>query len=425
MRTSKNSALILSGGGALGAYELGVVKALVNGKSPATSPKHGEAPIPLDPPVLTGTSIGSFNAAYLVSQWDTYGAAAVGMLEAIWLEQFAENSCGNGGYRIRLNPLEVFNPLCFLKNPLQSLSQHVRDSAYIGWDMTQRLAHFASSGEPLLQRAIDLINITTFISTSPWEQVIKKNIDFDALRKSTKSLSIATTNWTTGQVRIFKKAEMSRELGPKVIRASSAIPGFYPPQIMGTQEFVDGGVLMNTPLKPAIAAGGEILHVINMNAKILDVAITNPPSTMETVYRQQLIGWAAALNRDIERVASYNRAIDILEMNGVEIAEMDVPMFLDFLTRKLKTSTELEAKFTFHEIMLAYSMLGKQKKRLFAGKKEKQYKKLTIHRYYPAEPLGEMLSLLNLQAKFFKELFERGFDDAASHDCATCGCILP
>ncbi len=430
------TALVLSGGGALGAYELGIVKALVNGKSPSTRPhgydKEEEKPIPLDPHIFTGTSIGSFNASYLVSHWDTYGAAGAGKLESVWLGQLAEGRCGNGGYRIRLNPLELFNPFCYLQNPLLPISRFAQDSAFVGRDMIRRFARFATPGKPILNRVIDLINISTFISTSPWERVIKEQIDFEALRKSVKSLSIAATNWTTGEVRIFRKAKMSEEFGPKVIRASSAIPGFYPPQIMGTQEFVDGGLLMNTPLKPAIKEGGQILHVINMNADIVNVAISDPPNSMETMYRQQLIGWATALDRDIARVASYNRAIDILKIHEKIVEDsnskkeeggtsMSIPELEDFMAAYRKHGIDP----SFHDMVLAHSILEKQKKRREMGKKAKLYKKLTIHRYYPIEPLGGMLSLLDLNAKFFADLIEQGFSDAVSHDCEVCGCVLP
>ena len=64
-------AVVLSGGGADGAYEVGVMKALFNGKAPRLPGG------PVEPDIFTGTSIGAFNAALLVSQWDEYGTAAI------------------------------------------------------------------------------------------------------------------------------------------------------------------------------------------------------------------------------------------------------------------------------------------------------------------------------------------------------------
>ena len=76
----KKTAIVLSGGGGNGAYAVGVLKALCSGKSPVTNYQ------PLEPDIFTGTSIGSFNSAFLVSQWDSYGTASVANLERFWLE---------------------------------------------------------------------------------------------------------------------------------------------------------------------------------------------------------------------------------------------------------------------------------------------------------------------------------------------------
>src|SRR4030095_16417708 len=90
-------AVILSGGGANGAYEVGVMKALFAGLSPAT---NHEA---LAPDIFTGTSVGSYNAAFLVAQWDAYGPTAIANLERVWLDRLSDSAqrCGNGVFRIR------------------------------------------------------------------------------------------------------------------------------------------------------------------------------------------------------------------------------------------------------------------------------------------------------------------------------------
>jgi len=99
-------AVILSGGGANGAYEVGVLKGFCSGQSHAT----GQAS--LDPDIFAGTSIGSFNAAFLVSNWDTYRQAAVTNLETIWLDRLGRNeqTGSNGGYRFLAKPLEFLGP---------------------------------------------------------------------------------------------------------------------------------------------------------------------------------------------------------------------------------------------------------------------------------------------------------------------------
>ena len=55
---ARKHAIILSGGGGYGAYEVGVLKALLTGKSPTTGFE------PLVPDIMTGTSVGAYNATW-------------------------------------------------------------------------------------------------------------------------------------------------------------------------------------------------------------------------------------------------------------------------------------------------------------------------------------------------------------------------
>src|SRR5262252_5790761 len=89
-------AVILSGGGANGAYEIGVMKALFAGLSPATNYQ------PLEPDIFVGTSVGSCNAAFLVAQWATYNTLSIANLERIWLDNVSSNGqkCDNGVFRV-------------------------------------------------------------------------------------------------------------------------------------------------------------------------------------------------------------------------------------------------------------------------------------------------------------------------------------
>ena len=87
---AEKMAMVLSGGGAYGAYEVGVMKALLGGEM------KGAGYRPIEPSVYTGTSVGSFNAAVMVSQPDVAGIRAVERLEEIWLDEVAE---GPGGLR--------------------------------------------------------------------------------------------------------------------------------------------------------------------------------------------------------------------------------------------------------------------------------------------------------------------------------------
>jgi len=385
-------ALVLSGGGAHGAYEVGVLKALLAGKSKSTDYQ------PLVPMVLCGTSIGSFNAAFLAAEWDSYGAASVGHLEAVWMDRMAETAGrGNGAYRFRGDMLELLDPARYVRQPLRPLLQLVDDGGSLLWDGVQRVAHFLRTREaPVRQRALELVDFTSLISTDPWEQTIRESIQFDLIRSSTRRLRVATTNWATGHLELFDNADMTDRRGPRIIMASSAIPGFFPPVMIGAEPHVDGGVLMNTPLKPAADAGADELHVVYLDPEIRSIPIHEQTSTLGTLYRQQAIGWAKVVNDDIGDAAMINRALDLVEGD-----EGGPPMVGE-------------------EIELALGrVLGRS-----GG--ARHLRRLTVHRYHPRDDLSDTgVGILDLNRDRLRDLVERGFADAADHDCATAGCVLP
>lgn len=391
-------ALVLSGGGANGAYEIGVLKALFSGKSLAT---RGEL---LDPDIFLGTSIGSFNASFLASQWDEYGPAAVTNLERVWLETLASNAAGvNGAYRIRLDPTYYLNPTSYMSNPLRPFLQFAEDGAVIGWDAIQRLVYLVSSRkEPLRERLTDLINFPTFISIDTWAQTIRQNIRFEAIRRTRKQLSVVATNWTTGSVRYFRNHDMTENLGVQAILASSAIPGVFPPAFVGAEPYVDGGVLMNTPLREAIQLGADVIHVIYLDPDISSIPNSALGSTIATNYRLQQISWAQLVNDDIEDAAMINQGLRILRR--IEAGEQVADPELESLAKGMsKVVPRLKRYLT--------------------------YKPITIHRYHPCEELSEggALGLLNLNRDHLENLIDKGFTDASLHDCLEekTQCILP
>jgi predicted acylesterase/phospholipase RssA len=389
------TAVVLSGGGANGAYEVGVLKALLAGRSPAT---RGA---PLVPDLFVGTSIGSFNAAFLVGQWDVYGGAAAGNLEAVWLDRLAETSGRpNGAYRFRGDPFELVDPYRYVPNPLAPLLQLAGDSAALGWDGLRRAVNFATQREAILrQRIAELFNFTSFVSTEPWAATIRESIRFAEIRSSSRRLRIAATNWTTGALRIFTNPEMTDRLGPLIIMASSAIPGIFPPVLVGAEPHVDGGVLMNTPLKPATDAGATVLHVVYLDPEVRSIPFGALDSTLAGIYRQQVISWAMTVNDDIGDAAVINRSIEIFRAleEGEDVGTEEVKVLAKGLDKILTRLRHF-----------------------------RRYRPLTIHCYHPRDDLGSgALGVLNLDRRRLEELIARGFSDAVLHDCAAAGCVLP
>src|SRR5437660_10740278 len=90
------TAVILSGGGAYGAYEIGVMRALFNGLSPVTSYQ------PLNPDIFTGTSAGAFNAGLILSADAPNLAAAAEYAAYVYLNDIgsSDQTCCNGVLRL-------------------------------------------------------------------------------------------------------------------------------------------------------------------------------------------------------------------------------------------------------------------------------------------------------------------------------------
>src|SRR2546422_339595 len=168
---NRKRAVILSGGGAYGAYEVGVLKALFSGQSPATRrdplDPNGK-PDTLDPDLFAGTSVGAFNAAYLVSrarldrEIPVPSTLAIAELEKVWLEELCEkpDGRGNGVYKFLANPLDLVDPRRYFPNPIRPVVQWLREGLALTRDLTYRGLSFLSiSDEPLIERLLPLVNI--------------------------------------------------------------------------------------------------------------------------------------------------------------------------------------------------------------------------------------------------------------------------
>ena len=388
-------ALVLSGGGANGAYEVGVLKALFNGRC-----KDIVAP---DPELFFGTSVGSYNAAFLVSHWDEFGPAAVANLELAWRELLAGDVGRNGAFRFRGDPGYFLDPSSYLPNPLQPLLNLARDSAFLTWEGIQRAVYVTtSSQESLRERTANLFDFSAFVSTEPYDRTIRQTLDFAAIRRAedTRKLRIFATNWTTGRVRMFENHDLTDSLGPLVIRASGAVPGIFPAVAVGAEPYVDGSILMNTPLRPALDQGADILYVVYLDPDVASIPLSTLDSTVAASYRMHQISWAALINAEIERARRINRGLAVFGRiaRGEPVPELEI----DDL-----------AKGAVHA-------LGGLRTHLH------DYRPITIHRFHPRDDIaGGPLGLLNLDRRHVDDLIQRGFSDTTLHNCVREGCIIP
>lgn len=234
--TGPSIGLILSGGGARGAYEVGVLS-FVAERLPHLLERVR---------VVTGTSVGAVNAAYLASHGVT--PESVADLAAIW----------------------------------KSLS--IDDLVEIDREGLRTL--LAAGGKRLVGRAANSPPVG-LLRVDGITRVIRERADWRGLRRAVRSrrldaVGFAATDIATGHTRFFvdHNSELSPRwptgddapiveraaLGPAHVLASAAIPMLFPPVPIDGRWFMDGGVRYNTPLAPALSLGAEKLLIVSVRA---------------------------------------------------------------------------------------------------------------------------------------------------------------
>lgn len=386
-------AVILSGGGASGAFEVGVLKGLFGGDSPATNYT------PLIPDVFAGTSIGAYNAALLVSEIGSRGSEVIELLESIWVDILPQddNTGHNFVARYRGDPFEYLNPNLVGRHPITDSLQLANDIGFFARDFYRRAVVFTLSSDDIETRFLKLMDFTSIISNEPEQRLIEQTINFQNIRESDKILRIAVTNWSTGNLRIFGNSDLADEIAPKAILASTAIPGIFPQIEIEGEYYADGGVVMNTPMNLAIDAGADILHVIYLDPEVKAIPLLPVRNTIDTFSRFFAIQFAATINRDMEVTKQINEGLEVVSKaaSGAPLSTTEVRAFI--LAAKRLSTLEDYAK----------------------------YRRITIHRYQPQDTLRTLSGLLNFNRNKSLDLIARGFQEAALHNCEKSRCILP
>jgi NTE family protein len=238
---SPRRAIVLSGGGARGAYEAGVARYLVE-----ELPRRLGHPIDID--ILCGTSVGAIHACFLAAtahEDDQRGARLVDLWKSMKIDEVL--------------PLS-FRDLIRIPRRLFGL---------------RRVAEAIRSGNPP-DRLYGLLNTQALerfvVRAVPWKH-IKTNIRAGRI----EAVCVAATQITTGRVAIFienrdrQVARWTRDptivaratrLTPHHALASASIPVLFPAVRIGSTYYADGGLRLNTPLAPALRLGADRVLVI-------------------------------------------------------------------------------------------------------------------------------------------------------------------
>ncbi len=286
MRARPVVGLVLTGGGARAAYQVGVLQALTELMPRNRNPF----------PVIAGTSAGAVSASVLASQASHWRRAVAGLAE-VW-----------SNFRVS----QVFQV-----------------------DTYHMLLAGARWTTALLSGGVVATTPHSLLNNSPLRELLISRIDWSGVRTSIerghlRGLALSSTCYQTGQSIAFfdgipkinnwartQRAGRREQLTLDHLMASAAIPVLFPPVKLGDTFFGDGSMRQLNPLSPAIHLGADRLLIIGVRAR-REAGVT-PEGGVEPVPSPgQIFGFMLdtlftdQVYADVEQTDRFNQLVDHL-----------------------------------------------------------------------------------------------------------------
>ncbi len=227
--------LVLTGGGARGAYQVGLLKYLAHA--------HPELRLP----IITGISAGAVNATHLAQHQGTF-TESVDELVSLWLA---------------LSPEQVF------RSDALPLASNV-----MSWSW--KLLSGGLGPNNSIRSLVDTAPLREYLEKSMEPQNgILNGIDLNIERGRLRAIAISTTSYTTAQNVVWVQGRdvtmwrrpMRKSLQTKInvdhVMASAALPFLFPAIQIGEEFYGDGGIRLTAPLSPALRLGANKILAIS------------------------------------------------------------------------------------------------------------------------------------------------------------------
>jgi len=258
--------LVLQGGGALGAYQVGVYEAL-----------HDAG---IEPDWVIGTSIGAINAALIAGNARD---ERIDRLNAFW--SHVESPATLAG------PLDWLGVGNFVAN------------------MTTVMRGIPAFFEPNLAalrgtRASVGVEQAAYYSTGPLRRTLGELVDFDSLRRSGTRLTVGAVNASSGAMRYFDSAKEA--LAVEHVMASGALPPAFPAVRIDGHPYWDGGIYSNTPIEAVLDDNprrDSLIFAVN----VWHQTGPEPESIWQVMGRQKDIQYASRADSHIARQKQIHR----------------------------------------------------------------------------------------------------------------------
>ena len=279
--------MVLTGGGARGAYQVGVLAYLAR------------AYPDLNVPILTGVSAGAVNAAHIAAHPGTF-RQAIAELRTLWSE---------------LRPQDVFKA----------------DAPSLVWTATRAGMRLVSGG------IIPSPQVRALLDTEPLRQHLEEayacvngeltGIQANIKRNKLKAVAIVATSYSTGQSVVWiqgkdiqlwtrpQRLTLPTHITVDHVMASAALPLFFPAVRVGNAWYGDGGVRLAAPLSPALHLGANrIIAVSTRYARSQkdaeESAITEYPPPAQVMGIVMNAIFLDLIDQDAQRMQRINKLIE-------------------------------------------------------------------------------------------------------------------
>lgn len=268
---NRETILVLQGGGALGAYECGVYKALE---------EKG-----IIPDLIAGVSIGAVNAAIIAGS--RRGKAALA-LEAFWNEiAVPDVLVPHEGLRRSVAAWQILllgAPKFFAPRWLTPARPAFPPFSWLTW--------------------------TSLYDPTPLKKTLEQHVDFERLASREIRLMLTAVNVETGELEVFDSAE--QRITVEHILASGSFPPGLPWTVIEGKSYWDGGLVSNTPLRPVMEKRAGVsmkVYLVNLFPK----AHSLPKDLLGVLSRQKDILYADRTESDCRACELRNETVALIQ----------------------------------------------------------------------------------------------------------------
>ncbi len=393
---NKNLALVLSGGGARGAYEAGVMH-YIRTMLPSKARRRN-----FD--IQSGASVGAINTSFVAAT----------------------------AHDLEFQGKEIWR----LWQDLREENIYRRDKRAL-WDFLSRSSKGILSGL-LGGKTHDSRHFNGFLDTAPFLPFIQKVVPWKQITQNIlagfiKAVSIVATNVFTGRTELFIEKHPSVEYTGEYIvhhgpinalhaMASAAIPIVFPTIMIDDIAYTDGGLRLNTPMSPVIQLGADSILVIGLHHRAkpgekipFHGEKGKPPALGQVMGRVMNSMFLDRIQYDMEQLDRINKIVDWGEMLYGKTFLEDLNQML--LKKKIRGDIASRGLKKIHVLRMRPSEdIGEIFSHCYKRGRDKHFgsfEKFMV-RMLDIDPAAgvDFLSYIAFMPEYLKKLLELGFEDA-------------